>query len=154
MQLRPFPQVTPKGMTKAEFNTKYRKDILSQAGAIVFISGNKFDAGKKTIRDAEGVLEEFRISKELGKYPIPIGMTGHAALTIWKEVTAHLNIYASPRKVRGHFQVLGNAKSTNKKIVEAIFAIVDAANLMAECTHRENTRNGSQGILQLPLQAG
>lgn len=127
--LRPFPQVPPKGMTKADFNTTYRRDILSQAGTVIFICGNKLDTATNAVCEAEGVLEEFQIAKEFGRHPIPIGVTGYAAATIWNEVTASLDkFYPSPNKVRKHFQVLGNPKSTDKEVVEAVFAIADTVN--------------------------
>lgn len=127
--LRPFPQVPPGTMTKAEFNTKYRKDMLSQAGTVVFLCGNKLDSASGKVIEAAGVIEEFQIAKELKRFPIPVGATGHAATTIWKEVTSHLvDYFPSPAKVKKHFDIIGDAGRSNEEIAKAVFAIAEAAN--------------------------
>lgn len=127
--LRPFPQVAPAKMTKAEFNTKHRTDMLAQAGTVIFLCGNKFDASTRKTIESPGVLEEFAIAKGLARYPIPIGATGHAAQTIWKEVTSNLGVYFdAPAKVKKHFEVLGDINKRNDELVSAVFAIADAAN--------------------------
>jgi hypothetical protein len=76
-------------MTREQLWTKYREEMISMAGFTIFICGNKLEAGKTVI--ANGVLEEFKISKALEKYPIPIGATGGAAKKIWTEVTNDLD---------------------------------------------------------------
>jgi Sir2- and TIR-associating SLOG family/SIR2-like domain len=123
--LRPFPREALIGMTKEEFNTKHRQDIIATAGMIIFISGNNRDPsdGKSVV--SAGVLEEFRIAQELGKRPIPIGATGHAARQIWQEVFQSLDTYFPEGGVKEHFAVLGDEAKTNDEIVNAVFAIAE-----------------------------
>ena len=121
--LRHFPQKPPRGMTWETFLTRYREDMIANAGFAVFLCGNKLDpsTGKTVI--ASGVMKEFEITKRLNKYPIPVGATGHAARRIWEEVNGSLDRFFPNGGVKGHFQTLGDTKSTNEEIVEAIFAI-------------------------------
>jgi hypothetical protein len=121
-RLRPFPQSAPKGMTLKTFWTRYREEMISNAGFAVFISGNKLDSGKVML--ADGVIEEFEIVKNFGKYPIPVGFTGYAARQIWEEVTSSLDDFYPGGGVKGHFKTLGDAKKNDSEIVEAIFAIM------------------------------
>jgi hypothetical protein len=124
--LRPFPREALIGMTKEEFNTKHRQDIIATAGMIIFISGNNRDPsdGKSVV--SAGVLEEFRIAQELGKRPIPIGATGHAARQIWQEVFQSLDTFFPEGGVKEHFAVLGDDAKTNDEIVNAVFAIAES----------------------------
>jgi len=121
--LRPFPQGPPRGMTRETFWTRYREDMIANAGFAVFLCGNKVDpsTGKTVI--ASGVMKEFEITKRLNRYPIPVGATGHAARRIWEEVNGSLDRFFPNGGVKGHFQTLRDTKSSNEEIVEAIFAI-------------------------------
>jgi hypothetical protein len=120
---RPFPQEPPRGMTRETFLTRYREDMIANAGFAVFLCGNKLDprTGKTVI--ASGVMKEFEITKRLNKYPIPVGATGHAARRIWEEVNGSLDRFFPNGGVKEHFQTLRDTKSTNEEMVEAIFAI-------------------------------
>jgi hypothetical protein len=121
-RLRPFPQSAPRGMTLKKFWTRYREEMISNAGFAVFISGNKLNSGRIVL--ADGVIEEFKIVKKLGKYPIPVGFTGYAARRIWEEVTGSLDDFYPEGGVKGHFKTLGDPKKNDSEIIEAIFAIM------------------------------
>ena len=54
--------------------------MIGHAGFAVFIAGNR--DGKPVA----GVIEEYEISTELRKIPIPLAVTGSAALKIWKKI--------------------------------------------------------------------
>lgn len=122
--LRPFPQQPPAGMSIKEFWTKYRNDMLAKAGVCVFISGNKLEAATGNVIEANGVIEEFEIATSLGKYPIPIGATGHAARKLWDKVTGELDTYFPGGGVKGHFKALGKESSTNEELVDALIGIL------------------------------
>lgn len=125
--LRPFSQEPPRGMTLETFLTRYREDMIANAGFAVFLCGNKLDPGTGKTVIASGVMKEFEITKRLNKYPIPVGATGHAARRIWEEVNGSLDRFFPNGGVKGHFQTLRDTKSTNEEIVEAIFAIAKQA---------------------------
>ena len=122
---RPFPQQIPNGINKEAFFAKYRKDMLSNSGFVVFICGNKLDPVTKEAAISVGVLEEFEISKSLGKCPIPVGSSGTAARQIWEEVVNSLHLYYPDGGVKKYFNILGNSNKTNNEIIEAIFAIIN-----------------------------
>lgn len=122
--IRPFPQDKPAGTNLSAFWSKYREDMISKAGFVIFVSGNKWDEVSRRTVTADGVLEEWQIAKKMRKYPIPIGATGHAARQIWEEVNSSLDTFFPKGGVQGHFKTLGDERSSNKEIVEAIFAIV------------------------------
>lgn len=122
MHLRPFPQTAPPGRSLSDFQTEYRERMISRSGSCVFVSGNKDDRG--TIINSPGVLEEFEICRREGKFPIPIGATGHAAEELWKKVMASLDTYFPAGGVKGHFEVLGNPAKSNEELVEAVLKIL------------------------------
>ena len=122
--LRPFPQQAPAGMAMKDFWTKYRKDMVSKAGVCIFICGNKLDASTGNVVDADGVIEEFEIASGFGKYPIPIGATGHAARKVWEQVNGKLDTYFPAGGVKGHFKILGKESSTNEELIDAVVGIL------------------------------
>ncbi|MBC8105594.1 MAG: SIR2 family protein [Anaerolineae bacterium] len=122
LTLRPFPQQPPSGMSRADFWTRYRQDMIRQSGACIFISGNKLDGGK--VIEAKGVIEEFDIAHSLGKYPIPIGATGHAARQLWKYVSTDLPAFYPKGGVKKFFDILGDVSRSNEEIVRAVVGIL------------------------------
>ncbi|XID95609.1 SIR2 family protein [Paenibacillaceae bacterium WGS1546] len=90
--LRPFPQQSSGGISMNELKTKYREDMLEQAGVAVFIFGNK-EAEDGSIIEADGMIEEFEIAKLQKKVIIPVGSTGGTALTIFNEVKRNIEDY-------------------------------------------------------------
>lgn len=121
--LRPFPQnEPPAGMTREEFWKRYRRGMLMKAGFAVFLAGNKFEGGSTVI--ADGMLQEFEIAKQLGLYPIPVGVTGFAARQIWEAVTNNLETFYPMGGVKGHLQALGHEGKSNQELIEAIFNII------------------------------
>lgn len=123
LQLRPFPQEPPSGMTLDAYWTQYRKRMISHSGSCVFVSGNKRDANGDIV-DASGVFEEFEIVCEQKKYPIPIGATGHAASKLWMQVRDSLNQFFPGGGVKMHFDLLNQSSKSNEQIVEAVIAIL------------------------------
>jgi hypothetical protein len=122
--IRPFPKQPPEGMTRAALWTKYREDMIARSGFAIFLCGNKLDEDTNEIVIANGVMEEWQIAKKTDKYPVPVGATGHAARQIWEEVNSSLDMFFPKGGVQKHFKTLGDARSSNEEIVEAIFAIV------------------------------
>lgn len=123
LKLRPFPQAKPSNMSQDQLWQRYREDMIGQAGATIFIAGNK-RAGKETVV-ADGVLKEFQTTVNLGRYPIPIGATGHAAAEIYSEVTTKLGKYFNGLDVKREFTVLGRKEATNEELTRAVYAILN-----------------------------
>jgi hypothetical protein len=125
--MRPFPQLPPNDPNRVGLYTKYREDILSQVGFTIFLCGNKLDPATGKVVTADGVLKEFKITKALGKYPIPVGATGDAAKKIWDEVSAAPEQFFQRINVKSQLKTIGDPNKSNKQIVDAIFAIIKGA---------------------------
>ncbi len=92
LQLRPFPQfVSGNAMSLKELWRSYRMEMIRDCGVAIFIFGNKVVDDKVVI--ADGMLQEFQITKDAGKKIIPIGSTGGAAKQIFDEVKEKIADY-------------------------------------------------------------
>ena len=89
--LRPFPVGITDPTEQARTFSRYREELLAQAGIAVFVMGNKTSSG--SIVDADGMKAEFELSKSLGLYPVPIGSSGYVAAQIWAEVMDNFATY-------------------------------------------------------------
>ncbi len=127
LTLRPFPQELAAGPTRDAMWTRYREEMIGRAGAAVFIAGNKRVGG--TVVVADGCLEEFEIAKALGRTPIPIGCTGHAAAQIWNEVHTNVDTFypGKASEARTALGVLNDPASADVQLVEAVMALLELA---------------------------
>ncbi|MDA0558320.1 SIR2 family protein [Burkholderia pseudomallei] len=102
--LRPFPQVLPRGVQREEFMRHYREDMIRQSGVCVVVGGLKREGRDYVV--APGVLDEVAMAKAVGRPVLPLGATGGAAESIWREM-----MELSPRDRHGiskkDFAVLG-----------------------------------------------
>jgi len=121
---RPFPQEPPQGMSLKDLWTKYRTDMISQAGHAVFIAGNKLDSASGAAINAAGVREEFEIAKSMGKTLIPIGASGWVAKELWEEVSRDASELFPNLNVRSELAALGSDASSEQEIVSAVLALL------------------------------
>jgi hypothetical protein len=82
--LRPFPQHIADPVERKQTWTEYRKALLGEAGAAVFLFGNK-DVGGSVV-PADGVKEEFDLAVKGNMPVIPVGCTGSVAASLHREV--------------------------------------------------------------------
>lgn len=83
--LRPFPQFESGSKKLPELWEEYRNKMISLSGISIFLFGNK-DVNENVV-EANGVIREFEISRNLGNLCIPIGCTGYASKTITEMIT-------------------------------------------------------------------
>jgi len=123
--IRPFPRVSAgRENAQKEANTNHRKDLISQSRVALFLCGNRQDEkGKLSI--SQGVLEEFDICRELGRFPIPVGCTGFAAKEIWDRLMKNIDKYFPEIRVKRQLKTLANPKKTDTELLNVIFAIVE-----------------------------
>ncbi|HEX8163055.1 MAG TPA: SIR2 family protein [Pyrinomonadaceae bacterium] len=120
LTLRPFPRNLQSASREAEFNRKYREDMIAKCEFAIFIAGT---SSKHPI--SKGVKEEYEIARNLGKFPIPIGATGFAARWIWEDMEPQIKaVYHGAVSAR-LFQGLNNPKATNEKLLDIVFEIID-----------------------------
>lgn len=117
--LRPFPRNLPSS-SEAEFNRKYREDMIAKCEFAIFIAGTS-----RSNRESVGVLQEYEIARSLGKFPVPIGATGFAARRIWEMMESQIeSIYhgaVSPRL----FKRLNSSNVSNEKLLDSVFEIIN-----------------------------
>jgi hypothetical protein len=127
--IRPFPAPINPGQQAATY-TRHREDLLSRAGAVIVIAGNKAsDAGG--IQRSNGVVEEVNVAQALGKIVIPIGVTGHVADDLWKQAMNNPGHFLPGLDVQQSLAVLGDRTVSDEAIVDAVFAILEAARQQA-----------------------
>ena len=99
--------------------------MISQSGAVIFLCGNRDYDGR--ISNSKGVLQEYEITKELGRFPIPIGCTEYAAEVIWNDVMKNINSFYPMKGVKRYFNTLGNRMKSDRDLINALLAIAHKA---------------------------
>lgn len=112
LELRPFPQTN----IEKEQRKEYREDMISEAGIVIFLFGNKQE--NESIINAKGVIQEFEIAKQQNKFIIPIGSTGYASKKILEEVEANINEYAYLEESIELLTTSSDAQEINKEIIK------------------------------------
>ena len=92
LKLFPFPL----GNHTTQVHHSYRDHMLDEAGAAIFIFGNKLE--DISIKEADGVLKEFHIACSKKVLPIPVGASGYAAERLWHRVVEHYDDYFETRE--------------------------------------------------------
>lgn len=87
--IRPFPQLFQDGLEREQMWRDYRNDMIQRAGIALFLFGNKNVDGE--IRNATGMIEEFKIARENGLMALPIGATGWIASELAEQVINELD---------------------------------------------------------------
>lgn len=119
--LRPFPRELPPNVSSEEFLEGYRRRMISESGFAVFIAGTS-----RSHRVSRGVMEEYRIARELGKVPIPLGATGFAAEQIWRELRDEREAVYDGRVSAALYDRLGDRSLSEEQLVEAVFGVMNA----------------------------
>lgn len=121
--IRPFPRAKEKSNQTVQ-NTRHREELLSRAGVVVVIGGNKRNrAGDLVLSD--GILEEVEIARRLGKVIVPIGATGHAARQVWQQAMANPTEYLQDLPATDALQKLGDESASNEQLLTAVFEILN-----------------------------
>jgi hypothetical protein len=90
--LKPFPHgITDPAERKSLF-TKYRYEMLAQAGIAIFMFGNK--KKDEAVINADGCWEEYEIAKSSGKIIIPLGSTGYVAKEILENIKNNMSDFS------------------------------------------------------------
>jgi hypothetical protein len=124
LSLFPFPDQKPEGMSNESFRANYRTSMLSNAGFVIFISGNRRDHNDKII-GAPGVWQEFETGSRLNKIPVPFGASGWATENIWREVRNNSKHYYGSTDVATALDVLGTSGKSDDEYLAAIFEILE-----------------------------
>ena len=121
--LRPFPQTVARGQNRAQLYTRYRQDLASLAGTVIFLFGNRLQGGH--VVDAPGMEEEFNIAVEDGLKIIPIGATGYTAQSLWQRVNDDFDrYYPNTKGIKRSFSRLGKEDADEDAIISALLEIL------------------------------
>jgi len=122
--LRPFPIGIKDASERQTTFTRYREELIAQAGIAIFVMGNKTDKGK--IINSDGVRAEFELAKDKGLYVIPVGSSGSMAEELWKEVMAQFDTYfpKDTKKVRPLLEALGKAVTNPNDLLDPILKLI------------------------------
>ncbi|MEO6280392.1 SIR2 family protein [Roseateles sp.] len=126
--MRPFPQFAKDAKQLPMLWEQYRQRMISLGGIAIFIFGNKIGP-EKTIIEANGVIREFEIAIERGLVPIPIGVTGYAAETLFNKVMASSKtIYGRTPGIVSLVKELGNKNIDHPDLIKKIVHILQYLN--------------------------
>jgi len=103
----------------------YRSDIISQAGIVIFIFGNKLE--DISVREADGMLKEFEIAKSHRALLIPVGASGYASEKLWKILLEKYDDYFDNREKFSLFERLGQPCNKEQDVTDLIDAILQIA---------------------------
>lgn len=123
--IRPFPRHAQTGDNIKDLWESYRQDLVKNAGICLIVFGNKTTDGG--IIPASGVYREFKIAREQGLVPIPVGCTGYMAQSIWEEVKADLDSYfpSGSAELSEAFSKLGQTVDHPDQAISAILEFLD-----------------------------
>jgi hypothetical protein len=96
--------------------------MLSQAGIAIFAFGNKWD-DRGSLVDADGMLEEFRLAREMKLIVVPIGCTGSLASMLHKQVLTDFSAYFPVSGYKQLFKALGKP-GTPTKVASRVLTLV------------------------------
>lgn len=123
--VRPFPRARVASDQQTQ-NTRHREDLLSRVGSVVVVAGNKLDPTGR-LSSSTGVIEEVEIALRLGKFVVPVGASGHVAEQIWNKAIASPDKYLPGLGMLDELKLLGDKHASNDQLLNAIFAILHAA---------------------------
>jgi hypothetical protein len=118
LKVYPFPNLN--GGTE-NIHTNYRDDMISQAGIAIFLFGNKLT--DISVREADGMREEFEIAKSHHALLIPVGSSGYISEKLWKDILAHYDEYFDSREKFEWYECLGNPAARPEELIDAILQI-------------------------------
>lgn len=89
--MKPFPQFKTGDKDLPVMWEEYRQRMISLAGIIVIIFGNKAENGNIVL--ANGIRREFEIALQHGLVPIPVPATGYMGKEIFNEISKDFKGY-------------------------------------------------------------
>lgn len=120
LTVRPFPRFVSDEVKRKSLWTDFRKDLISQAGIGLYMFGNKVVDG--SVAPADGVVEEFQISTEMGLVRAPIGGTGYVAHDLWQ---AEMDVATGP--YREALGAVGERVADPSQLLQPIIDLLLAA---------------------------
>jgi hypothetical protein len=121
-QLRIYPFPVLSELESVHLN--YRDDMISQAGTVIFLFGNKLE--DIAVREADGMKKEFEIARSHNALLIPVGVSGYISEQLWKDVFERYDDYFHSREKFEWYERLGNPAAQPAELIEAILQIAQS----------------------------
>jgi hypothetical protein len=118
LQVFPFP---PLNEMSENIHAIYRHDMISQAGIVIFLFGNKLE--DIAVREADGMRKEFEIAKFYQALLIPVGASGYIAEKLWNDVLERYDDYFDNREKIEWYESIGNPAARTDELIDAILQI-------------------------------
>lgn len=125
MRLFPFPYWLEDGADKVACYEMNRKEMTSQGGVTIVISGNKSDPSSGNIIDSPGVATEVELARAAGQVIVPIGATGHTARKYWNAAMADVASWFPGVDASTELGILGDDGASPEELVKAALALLD-----------------------------
>ncbi|MBN1925710.1 MAG: SIR2 family protein [Prolixibacteraceae bacterium] len=120
--LKPFPQFPSGGKDLGQLWEEYRQNMISRAGIILILFGNKQTVDG--IVNAGGVRREFEIAMSKGLVPVPVFYTGYMAKEIFDELARDFSKYNLNEDLFSDINKLTLHKDNLQKSVREIISII------------------------------
>jgi hypothetical protein len=125
--VRPFPQFETGKKKLPELWEEYRQNMISLAGIIIIVFGNKSKDGKIVL--ANGVKSELDIAVSHGLLPIPVPETGYMAKEIFDEIMAEPDkYYKGVDWILPLVKKLNDSSLTEKESIDVVIDIIQKIN--------------------------
>ncbi len=122
--IKPFPQFKSGKKELKELWEEYRQRMISLAGIMIIIFGNKKDGDGKVI-SAGGVRREFEIAVSQGLIPIPIAATRYITKEIFDDIMkSHDTYYKGVEWIIPIIKELADEKLTPEEIIQKVESII------------------------------
>jgi hypothetical protein len=123
--LRPFPIGIKSTEERQRTYTRYREELVAQAGIAVFIMGNKEVDGK--VISADGMRAEFELAQRKGLYVIPVGSSGSLASELWKEVMGEIKRFfpKNSTKSRSLLEAIGKPVKSPDTLLKPLLELIE-----------------------------
>jgi hypothetical protein len=99
-------------------NYAYRDDMISRAGAAIFLFGNKLK--DISVKEADGLLKEFEIARSHKLVLIPVGASGYASEKLWKRVIENYDDHFGTREKFDLFEQLGDPSTDPETLIDLV----------------------------------
>ncbi|HEY4208791.1 MAG TPA: hypothetical protein VGM31_18315 [Puia sp.] len=118
--LYPFPIPSP-SRDMADIDDCYRKDMISRAGVVIFVFGNKLH--DISIKEADGMFKEFEIGRSNKARLIPVDASGYVSERLWLEVLLRYDEYFDTREKFELYEQLGTPYTRPQRLIDLIIEI-------------------------------
>ena len=120
LTVRPLPHAD--GIVNQAFDTRTREELISKCGFSIFIAGN---SGSQP-DGSPGMMEEYEITRRLGRIPIPVGATGFTAEKLWGVVEPDMDAVYAGKVSKELYCKLNDPAVGNDELLQAVFKIIHA----------------------------